>query len=478
MENSKIEKKFNEWNIHLELKIDSIIINISKNNSLEFYQNSYTLEDLKKINFFLSKNTLNEIFDSILEIIDLKKIQIEIKEGNIHLILFSATNNNIKANLMLKEKSESNKKLLEILLNKIYNLEKNNEKLEQKVENLINDNKKLQEKIENLEKNENNNTQKIVNGIQNKKKYLTDCNLKKINSISFHDQWIRALSVFPISGNILSSSNDKSIIIYGTDFNIIQKIINAHDNEIIDLDILDENNFISCSNDKNIKIWIKRNLNISNKFEFNLYYIINNAHNAQVNKVIYYNYGKIISCGCDYKINIWEEYNNNNNINYQLITTLSHSNVIYSILLLEDKSILISSGIDGIKFWNFNNFNNIKNLDNVWGARNALKRFDNDKIIIGSTNDDLIRIFSISEMNYSNFIHVNFFTWGICVVEDKNLILICGKNKNINVYRKDNFECIQIINDAHGDFITGVVELKDGSIASFGKDSFINIWSF
>ena len=84
----------------------------------------------------------------------------------------------------------------------------------------------------------------------------------------------------------------------------VKKIINAHDNEIIDLDILDKNNFISCSYDKNIKIWIKRNLNISNKFEFNLYYIINNAHNAQVNKVIYYNYGKIISCGCDFKINI------------------------------------------------------------------------------------------------------------------------------------------------------------------------------
>ncbi len=167
-----------------------------------------------------------------------------------------------------------------------------------------------------------------------KKKILTYCNLKKINSLSFHDQWIRALSVFQISRNILSSSNDNSIIIYGTDFNIIQKIINAHDNEIIDLDILDENNFISCSNDKNIKIWIKRNLNIINKFEFNLYYIINNAHNAQVNKIIYYNYGKIISCGCDFKINIWEEYNINNNINYQLITTLSHSNVIYSILLL------------------------------------------------------------------------------------------------------------------------------------------------
>ena len=77
MENSKIEKKFNEWNIHLELKIDSIIINISKNNSLEFYQNSYTLEDLKKMNLFLAKNTLNEIFDSILEIIDLKNSKLK-----------------------------------------------------------------------------------------------------------------------------------------------------------------------------------------------------------------------------------------------------------------------------------------------------------------------------------------------------------------------------------------------------------------
>ena len=43
-------------------------------------------------------------------------------------------------------------------------------------------------------------------------------------------------------------------------------------------------------------------------------------------------------------------------------------------------------------------------------------------------------------------------------------------SKNIRVYSNDNYECIQIIKDAHNDSITGFIELKDGAIASFSRD--------
>ena len=44
--------------------------------------------------------------------------------------------------------------------------------------------------------------------------------------------------------------------------------------------------------------------------------------------------------------------------NYENIKILKHSEYINSLLLLEDKNILISSGVDGAKLWNYNEINN------------------------------------------------------------------------------------------------------------------------
>ena len=58
----------------------------------------------------------------------------------------------------------------------------------------------------------------------------------------------------------------------------------------------------------------------------------------------------LISCSLDKTIKIWEENNNN----YQNIITLTDEGAIHSILLLEDKNILISCRKNGVKFWNLN----------------------------------------------------------------------------------------------------------------------------
>ena len=67
---------------------------------------------------------------------------------------------------------------------------------------------------------------------------------------------------------------------------------------------------------------------------------------------------------------------------------------------------------------------------------------------------------------------------GIILIENKGLFLVGGVSKDIRIYRNDNYECIQEINDTHNDEIKGFIELKDGSFASFSKDETIKIWSF
>ena len=164
--------------------------------------------------------------------------------------------------------------------------------------------------------------------------------LKLIKSINVNN-FVYSISIFP-SGNIISVSSDQSIKIFDINYNLIQNITNAHNNCIIYVDVKDENNFVTCSWDKNIKTWIK------NKNRFIINKIIKNAHKDGINKVIYYLNENLISCSHDNTIKIWEKIKNN----YQLITILNHSYWVFSILLLKNKNILISSGLDGTKLWN------------------------------------------------------------------------------------------------------------------------------
>ncbi len=471
MNQFKIERKVKEWIFHISKESNSIELSVYKNNFINIYKSSFNFDFLKSLKIFVKTSSINEIFKIILSLILEEKFVIKEKLQYVNLILTLEKHNSI---LILNKIEIFSKEYIEFLINKIEVLQQKNDNLEKKIEDLTKENKNLEKKIGEIEKKQKQNSLEIkkIKELDNRKTQLKRCNLKLINNIYSHTDWIRALSIFP-SGNLISSSNDLSIKIYDNiNYGIIQSIENAHEEDIIDINILDENNFISCSNDKSIKVWIKKKIN--NIFQFTLYKHIIQAHEDQVNKVIYFQFGKIISCGIDNKIKIWEEYNNK----YQLLITLNCIDVVYSILLLEDKNILISSGINGVYIWNFNNFEKIFYLKEIWCARNSLKRIDDDKIIIGSGEDGKMKIFSISKKEIIHIIYVNFICWGICIIKNKGVFLASGVDNNISVFRSDNYECIQRINNAHSDSITGIIELKDQSVASFGCDGIIKIWSF
>ena len=111
------------------------------------------------------------------------------------------------------------------------------------------------------------------------------------------------------------------------------------------------------------------------------------------------------------------------------------------------------------------------------GWHGALYRLDEDKIIVGGKKDGIMKIISISKKEIIKEINNTFLCWRICLIENKGIFLIGGKSKDIRIYRKDNYECIQTIKDAHNDEINGFIELKDYSIASYSKDKTIKIWN-
>ena len=115
--------------------------------------------------------------------------------------------------------------------------------------------------------------------------------------------------------------------------NQLKFITEVHKNEITCLSIKDDNNFLTGSLFE-IITWIQKE-NIFYKNE-----IIEKAHSNWINKMIYLPNYNIISCSTDSTIKIW-----NKNINrYQLITTINQINEISSLLFLDNKNILISTG--------------------------------------------------------------------------------------------------------------------------------------
>ncbi len=487
------EKIIDNYTIKLNSNKDSIKIIINSNEYNIF-------ESIFKLDFFhqfLKENeTIKEISELIVKLIEEKKIEIIQEENLINLILKIEKNNIENIKLPLNKNSKFSEDLIEILINKINILEKENKTLNLNFENLkekyelnsletkklknqIEEQNKIilsyEEKIDELEKRiddlEDNNS--INNYPFQKKKtiQLTNITLKLKNKLEIHNDTITSISIFP-SGNLISVSNDFSIkIINIENYNIIQQIEKAHDGWITYVLVLNDDKFITCSSDESLKIWIKKD-NI-----FILYQKIENAHYGIINKIINCSNGNLITCSEDNSIKFWEEKYNQ----YELIYKLNDNISINSILLLEDKNRLISSGKDGTKLWSIfiddiKNIKLIKFFEETFSySCNCLERIDEDFILVCGSDKKSLKLINITEERIIKKIKIKYHVNVIKSIFDKGIVLI-GSDCNIIILRSDNFQIIENISNAHKGEIFGFVELKNDLIGSFSSDKILKIW--
>ena len=293
--------------------------------------------------------------------------------------------------------------------------------------------------------------------------------LKVEKTITSHTDGVTNISIFP-SGNIVSVSFDKSIIIYNNNFEIIQKIENAHTSLIWDIQIKNEEIFSTCSSDNSIKIWKKK----ENKNEYEIKETIENAHSI-ISKILYQKNGNLISCSVDGTIKIWNEINNKN----QCITILTHSERINSILLCEDKNILISSGENETKFWSLNNYKCIEIINDSWSDyANSLIRIDNDRIIVGGHSTEYLTVISINEKKIIKKVLCEFGCYGMGFDKEKGYLFVGGEDGIMFVYNVNNYDLIGLDSKAHSSDINGFMRLDNGKIISWGSDDKIKIWSY
>ena len=452
---NNLKDKNDELNEKIELQNNEI-----KQQKIILEQNTKIINELNKKIIILEKN------------IDIKNNKIFNKDENNNEIL----NKKEKKNEILNKEEKSidvlynKEKSIDVLYNKeksidvLYNEE--NEKLNNpfdKRKNDVNFEELNKEKDENEKKlfNENVNQIKIENSLE--------CNIKLNQEIAFKDG-ILSISFFP-SGNMISiSSNLKNynMEIRDIHFNIIGIIKDTIKN--IFIKIRDENNFISFSDDYNIlKYWTKKN----NKFE--IQYIIQDPHKEFINKMIYYkNY--LITCSKDSKIKIWELNNK-----FILKETLSQSKSVNSILFIEEKNLLISSGDDGTYFWDTNFTNKTKKNSLIKKVKclnkYTLKRYDKNNIIIC---DDENNVFIISLQNKNIIkkfdLKIQRNIKLIKIIQEKEIILILDSLQYIRVFNAQNFSLINTIKYGHLNSITGIKIKKNNTFISYSLDGYIKIW--
>ena len=498
----EIIKKYNNYEILLKKETALLRISmVNKNNSI-IYEANYSLNDLQKK--FSQELTIEEISNEISTLIDEEMIEIN---GNIFILKRNESLIELKLEISLNSILNLEKRINElfkliaiisvilimtliIVFSLILEYETKNKinKLDERINEFderIKTNNNASEKINEMNIEKINNTieninemnieiNKIKNLLKNIKIQLINSNLTYVNTINNNNGPVNSIKIFP-SGNIISVSSDKSIIIYDNNFNILQKIDDAHSEGILYVDIKDENNFVTCSYDYSIKTWIKKN----NVFTINQ--TIRNAHGRYfVYKVIYdLSNNNLISCSMNKTLKIWNESNSGyqEESNY----TINEDDYIRSMLLLKDKNILVYSGDFGIKFLNLtDNITIYESKISCAYKTNALERIDDDKIAVENcTRRTYINIISISLLKIVEQIPFNYYCNAIKSIENKGIFFIFGYNdnntiNNIFIYRIDNYDLIQIIEN-NNDLINGFEELKNNSIVSYGNKTII--WS-
>ena len=314
--------------------------------------------------------------------------------------------------------------------------------------------------IEGIEKN----LTKIVNLFPSN---FFETNFKHISSIPAKT-FILSIASFP-SSKLVAVLDDKSIEIYDKQFLTLQKIENAHSDLIRYVSVKDEEHFATCSNDSSIKTWIKIREDFYKEDK-----VIPNAHDKSVRKVKYRENNDLISCSWDNSVKIWVLENGN----YKNTKKLEHKDAINCVFVAPDINTLISSGVDGTKLWKLDDYKEICNIQDTYcHGKNTLNRLDDDRFIIGGRKDGNIKVISVKNQKIEKDIDNGFQCFCICVTRDKKNFLIGGQQKTIiKVYSCSDYEFKYSVEDVHHDYVRGIINLNDGSIASYSDDKTIQIY--
>ena len=164
----------------------------------------------------------------------------------------------------------------------------------------------------------------------------------QVRQLFGHTNDIECLRVLP-NGNLISSSDDKTIRIWDTTNGQMLKEWKAHQNDIETLAVVSSNSYIiSGSSDKEIKIWNN---------DFQLAHVLR-EHVSEVQALVVISNDddnddfQLASGSDDTSIKIW-----NITTGHSIHTLVGHSKSVQDLVMLNGKYLISGSDDQSIKIW-------------------------------------------------------------------------------------------------------------------------------
>ena len=117
--NQSIKKIFNKYQIKLSIILDSINIQIQREDSFNIYESNFNIEYLQQQRLLMGNLTINQMIEFIGSLIDLKNIKIEENKINMKLILISSFPIYPNVELILNKKELLSNEIIEKIINEI-----------------------------------------------------------------------------------------------------------------------------------------------------------------------------------------------------------------------------------------------------------------------------------------------------------------------------------------------------------------------
>ena len=164
-----------------------------------------------------------------------------------------------------------------------------------------------------------------------------------------------------------------------------------------------------------------------------------------------------------------------NNLNNQINEINELIKIIYN---NEDKKIVKTTEIDFNNF-KFENLENIKTLNNNEGGITCLKTLDDGRLAVGDFKSNFI-VYNKETFNPDIIIKNNLGElWNFTQLKNKNIACSFKNNHTLKILKIKNineYEEIQIIKNAHKNYISKIIELKNEKLITFSWDFSFKIW--
>ena len=288
-----------------------------------------------------------------------------------------------------------------------------------------------------------------------------------VQTIEAHDNAIYSLVLLE-DGRIATCSGDKKIKVFNlTDYKC-DMTLEGHTDTVTYISQLDNGKLISCSRDRSFKVWS------IDKNTFKLDTTIEEAHNSILWKIIPISNKRIASCSFEGNIKIW-----NGEAPYSHIKTLEgHSSDVSSIIQIKDKEELVSASYDfTLILWNLSTYSKEKTVKGVkcrWS--NSLLELPGHRVIVGGYN--LLSVVNLSTGEIEQSVEDDQLE-GICsMISLRDETVLCGCRKKLTEFDINHNTLVCINEEAHQNDISSLVVVNDSMFVSCSWDTTFKIWKY